>query len=260
MKGEQMNSKDNNVVVTDVNDKDFSLGNFNGPLDLLLELIKKKNVDIFEVNMVELATQYLEIIKTLQTKDIDIASEYLVMASELLSIKARLILADPEVQKEVQEDKQKILQLLAQYQEFKDISQELKQKESSRKDVFIKPVSNTSSFVRSTDPAALDGFGSPTKLIMILRKMFERTFAEKLRKIKLETFNLSPSERCLQIREIIDKLKTDIIPFDKLFTVPSLNHFVITLISILDMSRREELILEQNRQFDEIIIRKGVMY
>lgn len=244
----------------DANDKDFSLGNFNGPLDLLLELIKKKNVDIFEVNMVELATQYLEIIKTLQTKDIDIASEYLVMASELLSIKARLILADPEVQKEVQEDKQKILELLAQYQEFKDISKELKQKESSRKNIFIKPVSDTSAFIKSVDPAALDGFGSPTKLIIILRKMFERTFAEKLRKIKLETFNLSPSERRLQIRQIIDQLKTDVIPFDKLFCVPSLNHFVITLISILDMSRREELILEQDRQFDEITIRKGAMY
>ena len=249
-----------NTILIDPSNKDFSLGNFSGPLELLLELIKKKNVDIFEVNMVELATQYLQIIEHLQAKDIDIASEYLVMASELLYIKARMILSDPEVQKEVEEDKQKLLQLLFEYQEFKTVSEKLKSQEVAREEVFIKKPSDVSAFLKPIDPAALDGHGNPTKLIITLRKMFERVFADKLRKIKLETFNLSPAERRLEIRKIIDKLKSDIIPFKALFCVPSLNHFVITLISVLDMSRREELLLEQHQQFDEIIIRKGVSY
>lgn len=255
-----MNKNNENENILLDNNKDFSLGDFNGPLDLLLDLIKKKNIDIFEVNMVELATQYLQIIDDLQAKDIDIASEYLVMASELLYIKARLILADPEVEEEVQEDKMKILRLIAEYQEFKNISQSLKEREKARKEIFIKKVSDLSSFIKEIDESALDGFGTTTKLITTLRKMFERNFADKLRKIKLETFNLSPSERTEQIRQIIDKLNSDIIPFELLFSVPSLNHFVITLISILDMSRREELVLEQNQQFDEIIIKKGVNY
>ena len=111
-----------NTKNVDPNDMNFFLGDFNGPLDLLLELIKKKNVDIFEIDLVQLATQYLKIIEDLKAKDIDIASEYLVMASELLYIKARLILADPEIAKEVEEDKMRILRLLAEYQEFKNIS------------------------------------------------------------------------------------------------------------------------------------------
>ncbi len=246
-----------NVDSSNIN---FSLGDFNGPLDLLLELIKKKNVDIFEVDLVELATQYLKIIEDLQEKDIDIASEYLVMASELIYIKARLILADPEEVKEVEEDRMRILRLIAEYQEFKRISKELKLQEAKRKEVFIKKPSNTDGFLREIDESALDGYGTTSKLIKTLRKMFERNYADKLRKIKLETFNLSPSERREQIRLIIDSLNTTIIPFEKLFTVPSLNHFVITLIAILDMSRREELILEQDNQFDEIIIKKGVNY
>ena len=90
--------------------------------------------------------------------------------------------------------------------------------------------------------------------------MFERNYADKLRKIKLEIFNLSPSERREEIRKIIDELNSNIIPFEKLFIVPSLNHFVITLIAVLDMARKEELLLEQNQQFDEIIIKKGVNY
>lgn len=246
---------------TNTNDINFSLNNFNGPLDLLLELIKKKNVDIFDIDMVELATQYLKIIEDLKAKDIDIASEYLVMASELLYIKARLILAeDPEVIKEVEEDKMKILRLIAEYQEFKNVSEALRIQETKRWEIFIKKPSNVEGFEIEVDESALDGYGTTSKLIKTLRKMFERTYADKLRKIKLETFNLSPSERREQIRAIIDGLNLDIIPFEKLFTVPSLNHFVITLIAVLDMSRKEELFLKQEDQFNEIIIRKGVNY
>ena len=249
-----------NKKVIDTNDINFSLESFNGPLDLLLELIKKKNIDIFDVDMVELATQYLKIIEDLQDKDIDVASEYLVMASELIYIKARLILAVPEEAQEVEEDKLRILRLIAEYQGFKKIAKSLREQEKLRAEVYIKSPSNVDDYVLEIDESLLTGHGTTSKLIMTLRKMFERTFADKLRKIKLETFNLSPSERRLQIREIIDKLNSSIIPFDALFTVPSLNHFVITMISILDMSRREELVLEQATQFDEIIIRKGVNY
>ncbi len=249
-----------NEKIVDSSDINFSLGAFNGPLDLLLELIKKKNVDIFDVDLVELATQYLKIIEDLQEKDIDVASEYLVMASELIYIKARLILADPEEVKEVEEDKMRILRLIAEYEEFKKISQNLKIQEAKRNEVYIKKPSNTDGFIKEIDEAALDGYGTTSKLIKTLRKMFERNYADKLRKIKLETFNLSPAERREQIIEIINGLNSDIIPFEKLFSVPSLNHFVITMIAILDMSRREELVLEQDHQFDEIIIRKGVNY
>ncbi|MBR2022862.1 MAG: segregation/condensation protein A [Mycoplasmataceae bacterium] len=250
----------NDVKNVDSSDINFSLNNFNGPLDLLLELIKKKNVDIFEVDLVEVATQYLKIIEDLQEKDIDIASEYLVMASELLYIKARLILALPEEEEEVQEDKNKILRLIAEYQEFKKISLDLKLQELKRKEVFIKKPSNTESFLKEIDESTLDGYGTTSKLIKTLRQMFERNYADKLRKIKLEIFNLSPSERREEIRKIIDQLNSNIIPFEKLFIVPSLNHFVITLIAVLDMARKEELLLEQNQQFDEIIIKKGVNY
>lgn len=250
-----LNSKNTNS-----NDINFSLGDFNGPLDLLLELIKKKNVDIFEIDLVEVANQYLKIIEDLQAKNIDIASEYLVMASELIYIKAKLILADPEAIKEVEEDKMRLLQLLAEYQEFKQISQSLKYQEQQRKKVYIKKPSNLESFEQEVDPSILEGYGTTSKLIKVLRKMFERNYAEKLRKIKLETFNLSPSERREQIRALIDRNNWKIIPFEEIFYVPSLNHFVITLIAILDMSRKEELILEQKQQYDEIFIKKGVNY
>lgn len=241
-------------------DHNFSLDNFNGPLDLLLTLVKKKNISIFEVDLVDLATQYLSIIAEVTKKNIDIASEYLVIAADLIYIKSKLILEDREAELEVEEDKLRLLKLLIEYEEFKNLSIKLREQEQKRKEIFIKELSNTEYFIKEIDESILDGYGTATKLITILRKMFERTQADKLRKIKFETFNLSPSERKKQIRQLIDNNKSDEITFELLFSVPTLNHFVITLIAILDMSRKEELILQQIEQFDEIKIYKGEMY
>ncbi|MGL5205564.1 MAG: segregation/condensation protein A [Metamycoplasmataceae bacterium] len=241
-------------------DRNFSLDNFNGPLDLLLTLVKKKNISIFEVDLVDLATQYLAIISEVTRKNIDIASEYLVIAADLIYIKSKLILEDKEAELEVEEDKLKLLRLLAEYEEFKNLSAKLREQEEKRNEVFIKEVSDTTDFIKDIDDSALDGYGTSIKLITILRKMFERTQADKLRKIKFETFNLSPSERKKEIRQLIDNNGDKEITFELLFSVPTINHFVITLIAILDMSRKEELVLKQVDQFEEIKIYKGEMY
>lgn len=237
----------------------FELDKFSGPLDLLLALIKKRNISIFEINLVDLATQYLQIIDALSQKDnVDIASEYLVMASELLYLKVRLILADPEEKEQVEEDKKELLNLLAQYEQFKQISLSLREKEASRKLIYIKKAEDTGCYKKEVDESFLGESGNPIKLIIALRKMFEREYAEKLKKIKVDTFNLTPKERKEQIRELIDAGNE--INFSLLFSVPSLNHFVITLIAVLDMVRKEELILEQHAQFETIYISKGARY
>ncbi|MGL4251938.1 MAG: segregation/condensation protein A [Metamycoplasmataceae bacterium] len=254
-KQERIISSENSLL-----DRNFSLDNFNGPLDLLLTLVKKKNISIFEVDLVDLATQYLAIISEVTRKNIDIASEYLVIASDLIYIKSKLILEDKEAALEVEEDKLKLLRLLAEYEEFKNLSIKLREQEEKRSEIFIKEASDTTDFIKEIDDSALDGYGTSIKLITILRKMFERTQADKLRKIKFETFNLSPSERKKEIRKLIDNNGNKDITFELLFSVPTINHFVITLIAILDMSRKEELILKQVDQFEEIKIYKGEMY
>ncbi|MGL5591944.1 MAG: segregation/condensation protein A [Metamycoplasmataceae bacterium] len=254
-KQERIISSENSLL-----DRNFSLDNFNGPLDLLLTLVKKKNISIFEVDLVDLATQYLAIISEVTRKNIDIASEYLVIASDLIYIKSKLILEDKEAALEVEEDKLKLLRLLAEYEEFKNLSIKLREQEEKRSEIFIKEASDTTDFIKEIDDSALDGYGTSIKLITTLRKMFERTQADKLRKIKFETFNLSPSERKKEIRKLIDNNGNKDITFELLFSVPTINHFVITLIAILDMSRKEELILKQVGQFEEIKIYKGEMY
>ncbi|CAC13288.1 conserved hypothetical protein [Mycoplasmopsis pulmonis] len=236
----------------------FNIKNFSGPLDLLLSLVKDKNIDIFEINLVELATQYLEIIKKLQDDKIDLASDYLVMAATLLQIKASMALQGEKVDEEVELDKERLLMKLAEYKQFKEISQILRYQEEKRKEIFLKKSSPAEEFIRPIDEKILDGRSSMVQLVLTLRQMFERTFAEKLRRTKIDNFNLTPSDQVLYIKKLFNE--NEIVTFEMIFSLPSLSHFVITLIALLDLSRRQELLIYQDQQFGTIRIEKGPNY
>lgn len=237
----------------------INIHNFNGPLDLLLDLIKDKKTDIFDVNLVELANDYLRIINEIKDTNLEVASEYLVMAATLIQIKARLLLLEPEKEEEtVFEDKAKLLKLLAEYQQFKKISTTLREQEFQRSLIHIKSVSNYENFYYEKDPAILDTKSSSKKLIQIMRQMFERISAEKIRMVNVDSVNITTEDQANFIRQLFKKHQK--ITFDMVFKFDSINHFVVTMIAILDMSRKQEIYLEQNEQFGDIFIYKGNNY
>lgn len=237
---------------------DIKLDDFDGPLDLLLSLVQDKKISVFEINMAELATQYLQIINNLKDSDINIASEYLVMAATLIQLKSKLLLNSPEEKDEVEIEKSNLLQQILEYKQFKEVSKTLKEKEELRDDIFIKEMSNLDQFILEKDNSKLDGTSNPVKLIMILRKMFERRFAQKLALAKLDTFKLTPKDQEGYIKNIFDNYEN--VTFDQIFNLPSLNHFVITLLALLDMARRQIIIIEQDEQFAELRFKRGPEY
>lgn len=237
---------------------DIKLDDFDGPLDLLLSLVQDKKISVFEINMAELATQYLQIINNLKDSDINIASEYLVMAATLIQLKSKLLLNSPEEKEEVEIEKSNLLQQILEYKQFKEVSRTLKEKEELRDDIFIKEMSNLDQFILEKDNSKLDGTSNPVKLIMILRKMFERRFAQKLALAKLDTFKLTPKDQEGYIKKIFDNYEN--VTFDQIFNLPSLNHFVITLLALLDMARRQIIIIEQDEQFAELRFKRGPEY
>ncbi|QDY87653.1 segregation/condensation protein A [Mycoplasma anserisalpingitidis] len=237
---------------------DIKLDDFDGPLDLLLSLVQDKKISVFEINMAELATQYLQIINNLKDSDINIASEYLVMAATLIQLKSKLLLNSPEEKDEVEIEKSNLLQQILEYKQFKEVSRTLKEKEELRDDIFIKEMSNLDQFILEKDNSKLDGTSNPVKLIMILRKMFERRFAQKLALAKLDTFKLTPKDQEGYIKNIFDNYEN--VTFDQIFNLPSLNHFVITLLALLDMARRQIIIIEQDEQFAELRFKRGPEY
>lgn len=159
----------------------IQIKNYDGPLDLLLDLVRSKKIEIKDVDVVELADQYIKIIDHLKDKNIKLASEYLVIAATLIYIKARALLIDKteEVDEELEIDKNKILAMLYEYQQIKAIAQMLREQLDHRNNYYEKPASSYSDFKRKKDNSKLDGKSSQMKLIEILRMMFERNTAKK---------------------------------------------------------------------------------
>src|SRR3974390_3111358 len=114
---------------------------FEGPLDLLLYLIKKEEVDIYEVNLTRLATQFIEYIETLRLLDLEIAGEFLVMAATLMYIKSRELLPveqRPEVEgeDEGEDPRWELIRQLVEYKKFKDAAAQLQALEARQEAVF----------------------------------------------------------------------------------------------------------------------------
>ena len=236
----------------------FVLDNFDGPLDLLLFLIKDKKIDILDINILSLAEQYLKFIAKINHENFEIASEYLLMSATLIKLKSQSILDTTEDKEIFEVDKIKLLKQLAEYQKFKILKNILREKEIKRKKIFIKYPDNLDGFIRKEDPAKLDGHADPVKLIMILRKMFERTYASKISVSTIDTFNLSTDERADEIIYMFKNEKE--LMFDKVFDVPSIKHFLVTLLALLDLARRQYVILKQDEEFGTIKILKGDYY
>lgn len=239
------------------NNFELNINNFDGPLDLLLELVREKQMDIFEIDLAELATDYVRLISNLKDTNIDLAAEYLVMATTLIQLKAKMLLELPENKKEIEQEKQDILQQLIEYQQFKKIAEKLRDKEEERNKFFIKEPEDYKRYEQPQDESKLDGKSDAIKLIMHMRKMFERIHANQLKETTIKKFNLSPAERRLEIIEIFKKITNP--SFEDIFSVPTINHFVVTMLTILDMSRKQEIKLSQEGQFGDIQIIKGVI-
>jgi scpA/B protein len=236
----------------------FKLDNFDGPLDLLLALVKEKNIDIFDVDLIELTNQYLEIIKNLKPNDFDMASEYLVMAATLIHLKARMILQDPEVEEEVRKEKKRLLEQIAEHQKFKEIGITLREKEYDRQNLYEKEPEDLSEFIRETDDSVLDGHANSSRLIAVLRKMFERTYAEIIRNVTITTVAVSPEEMKKRIIKLFSE--RDEVSFEEIFSVPSAGHFVITLLAVLDLARQQIIKMEQDEIDGLIKFSRGSEY
>ncbi|WP_337898244.1 segregation/condensation protein A [Mesomycoplasma ovipneumoniae] len=239
-------------------DYDIKLANFSGPLELLLDLVKSKNINILDIDLVDLATQYVKIIQILKEKNIQIAGEYLVIASTLVHLKSKILLLPSKEEKlkpEDEKDRLEFLALLYDYQQIKNIANMLKEQQEHRNDYFEKNTSDYSDFRRPPDPSQLDGHSSVHNLYKVLKLMFDRTKAKNLIKIKTQQVQVTADEQSLWLKNLLENKNE--IDFEYLFSLPTMKHFVITMISMLEMAKKQLLHLKQEKQFSKISIFRG---
>ena len=119
-------------------DYKIMIDEFEGPMDLLLHLIKKDNIDIIDISIEKITKQYLDYIEEMENLNLDIASEYLIIAAELLEIKSSKLLPKQE-NDEVEEDLEaNFINRLIEYKQYKEITQQFKELEENRKEVYTK--------------------------------------------------------------------------------------------------------------------------
>lgn len=232
---------------------DLKLEVFEGPLDLLLHLIKENKMDIFDIEIESITRQYLDYIHKMKEQNLDIASAYLVMASELTLIKARMLLPRPKVDEEETEEEDPRVELVArllEYQAYKEITKTLKENESKRQEIHTKLPENINNYIEEN--TVITGEGSIDLLVDAFKKFLVRKSEEKPLSTKVTMKEITVSSRKLEIKSILNKEKK--VSFFKLFPVSTKEYIVATFLAILDMARNKELLIKQEELFSDIIV------
>ena len=236
---------------------EININEFQGPLDLLLHLIKQSDVSIHEISIDEITKQYLNYIQKMEELNLDIASEYLVMAAELIEIKSSSLLPKPEIEEDgFEEDpKELLINKILEYEQYKKITENFKKLEEYRKEIYTKEPDNLLNY---KDSEEVDYGVDLNDLINALSKFIEQKELEKPLNTKITTKEYSVSKRSSEIRKILkDKKKVN---FIDLFEIITKEYVVITFLSILAMTRKQEIEIEQENNFKNIIIKeKGVV-
>ena len=232
---------------------DLKLEVFEGPLDLLLHLIKENKMDIFDIEIESITRQYLDYIHKMKEQNLDIASAYLVMASELTLIKARMLLPRPKVDEEETEEedpREELVARLLEYQAYKEITKTLKENESKRQEIHTKLPENINNYIEEN--TIITGEGSLDLLVDAFKKFLVRKSEEKPLSTKVTMKEITVSSRKLEIKSILKKEKR--VSFFKLFPVSTKEYIVATFLAILDMARNKELLIKQEELFSDIIV------
>ena len=239
----------------------YKLNVFEGPLDLLLHLIEKNKVDIYDIPIVTITEQYLAYVSEMQEQDMDVMSEFLVMAGTLLQIKSKMLLPREETEEEEEEDpRAELVRRLLEYKMYKYAALELKDMElDASHNLYKKPTipKEVEEYREEVDPAELVDGLTLSKLNdifqSIMRKQVDKIdpIRSKFGTIEKEEINIE--ERMVQIREEVRGLKG--INFRTLLeTQPTRMNIIITFMSILELMKVGAIIIRQEETFGEIVI------
>lgn len=232
-----------------------TINDFSGPLDLLLHLVRASEMDIYEVPIEEITNQYIEYIDKMEEMNIDVASEYLVLASELIYIKSRKLLNIKEDEEEANQlefkigTEEELRQRLIEYKRYKEITESFKILEEKRSDVHTKL------------PESLDEYRGAVELntditLDDLTKAFEeflkRQKYSKPLSTKVTNREYSVAKRTYEIRNLLKKHK--VVNFFDLFEETTKPYVIVTFLTILEMTKSGEINLKQDQTFGNITI------
>lgn len=234
---------------------ELHLENFDGPLDLLLHLVKETKVDIYEINMSEIIETYLNYIESLQELNIDVGSEFLVMAASLIHLKSKMLIGKTEEEQETDDEynitsEEDLKNRIIEYEKYKNITKELQELEARRKEIFTKIPENLKEYKEKKE-LINDGL-TIDDLLKALLKIEERLRYKEPLETRITKKEISVKEQILSIRSILKERKKCC--FEDLFSKATKDYIIATFLAILEMTKQKEIILEQKSSFEPIMV------
>ena len=233
----------------------FTINDFEGPLDLLLHLVRTSKMDIYTINIKDLIDEYLEFINSMDKLNIDVTSEYLVMAAELIHLKSRMLINKNDEEESTDEyeinTEDELRKRLKEYEDIKNVKDIFKGLEEKRLDIYEKLPENISNYI---EDEKIEGMGNVDDLYQAIIEFQKKLKLQKPLNTKITKKEISIDDRKKDIRKILDRKGK--VEFLELFDVLTKEYIVVTFISILDMSKTGEIIIEQEDNFKPIIVEK----
>jgi segregation and condensation protein A len=230
---------------------------YDGPLDLLLDLIRKQDIDIYDIPIARITAQFLAYVERVKQLDVDVAAEFIYMASLLIHIKSKMLLPrDPDAPPEEQGDpREELVQRLLEHEKFKNAAQMLLQKQQIEDAVWSNPALKEFK----------DAEGTEAELAADVVDLV-RTFQQILERAKSRPM-LQVDEETVTVGQMIDYLRRRLLLEDRpvrlrqmLQHTQSHKALVCAFLALLELVRLQAILLRQDRVFGDILIKKHAMF
>ncbi|MGH1485437.1 MAG: segregation and condensation protein A [Cellvibrionaceae bacterium] len=225
------------------------LESFEGPLDLLLYLIRRQNLDILEINVAEITRQYVSYVEMMDAMQFELAAEYLVMAAMLAEIKSRSLLPRNQENEEEEEDpRAALIRRLQEYERFKQAAEDVDELPRLHRDVHVISAQAPDRNLTRPDPEV-----DLKEILLALSEVLQR--ADMFESHQVEREQMSTRERMTQVLEVLSEQKT-FVPFVSLFKVKEGRIGVITtFMAVMELIKESLIDIVQNEPFGPIHVK-----
>lgn len=233
---------------------------FSGPLDLLLHLIQRLEIDIYDIPVAEITAQYMDHIHAMQVLELDEASEYLVMAATLLAIKSRMLLPihegeldDSEFIVDEPDPRDELVQRLIEYKKYKEAAQQLQQQAEEQAKLYYRPAEDLSAYAKDEQLVLFDDTGNVYDMLAAFQKMLHRRKLQQPLATRVTRQGITISA---QMKNVFTSLQRagGRSHFEDLFEHYDREIVIATFLSVLEMMKRQMITIEQQSNFAELII------
>ncbi len=234
---------------------------FEGPFDLLFHLVKKAEVDIWSISIADITDQYLGYLQSMKELNLDIASEFLVMAATLLRLKSKLLLPRAPRSDEQEEEEEmfeintaeELFQRLQEYRAIKEKAKYLQLKEEEQQKIYLRSTGGQKVMVFTRQESVYTIWEGAENLSEIMRRFAEATLADPY----MPTFNAVEdfiiSDKTNYIESVLLKQQRAL-SMKEFFTVSGLWEVIVTFIALLEMARQRKVVLLQDSIFGPILV------